>query len=216
MCVPVCGWCLAWGHFSCFTSGIQCLENHTIFKKWFSHAADTGFLSCAELLTLSSSWLRTRKHRFLVAQRGLSWLKLMYIHRKTTHTNKFCCKITVFCSVLFFTIQLTHVFVCTLQVLSLCPKATLWVFPSRKSPCSAWYQTPQRCSAPCRAASPCWAPLPSTRLPWPRSRDACHLQSASTRRSWEEFYAGQSSHSFNLTAGSTYWCFSPVVVCKRL
>lgn len=88
----------------------------------------------------------------------------------------------------------------TLQDLSLYPKAMHWVFLFRKSPCWAWYQTQQRCSAPYRAVFPCSAPHPSTRLLWPRSRDVCHPLSASTHHSWEGFYAGQSSNSFNMTA----------------
>lgn len=41
------------------------------------------------------------------------------------------------------------------QGLSPFPKATHWVFLSRKSLCWAWCPTPQRCSAPYRAVSPC-------------------------------------------------------------
>lgn len=79
------------------------------------------------------------------------------------------------------------------QGLSPFPKATHWVFLSRKSLCWAWCPTPQRCSAPYRAVSPCWAPHPSTKSPWPKSRDACLLPSASTPRCSEASCAGQSS-----------------------
>lgn len=127
----------------------------------------------------------------------------MYIHRKV-YINKFYCKTRfLFCFLLYF---FTHVFFffffyfLTLQDLSLYPKAMHWVFLFRKSPCWAWYQTQQRCSAPYRAVFPCSAPHPSTRLLWPRSRDVCHPLSASTHHSWEGFYAGQSSNSFNMTA----------------
>jgi len=137
----------------------------------------------------------------------------MYIHRKKWiyKQNDFF----PFPFVVLYTLPLTQYFLpFTLQGLSLSPKATCWVFLSRKSPCWAWCQTPQRCSAPCRAACPCWAPLPSTRLPWPRSRDACHPPSASMHRYWEAFYAGQSSDSLNMTVGFDHNFL--VSVCESL
>lgn len=69
--------------------------------------ADTGFVSRAELHTHSFLWLCTRKHRCPVAQKGLWWLELMYIHRKV-YINKFYCKTRfLFCFLLYF---FTHVF----------------------------------------------------------------------------------------------------------
>lgn len=97
-----------------------------------------------------------------------------------------------------------HWFSFTLQVLWLSPKATCWVFPSRKSPCWAWFQTQRRSSAPYLVASPCWAPPLSTRSLWLRSRDVFHPRSASTHRSWEEFYAGQSSRDSRLLSCGSF------------
>lgn len=109
MCVPVCGWCLAWGHLSCLTIRHQVFgKPHSIskvFNGWFLYifrAADTGFVSCAELHTLSCLWLHTRKHRLPVAERGLSWLEFMHIHRKAAYINKCSCKFGFFFFFLFF------------------------------------------------------------------------------------------------------------------
>ncbi len=73
-------------------------------------AADTGSLSRAELHTHSSLWLRIRKHRFPVAQKGLRWLELMCLHRKSVYINKFCCKTRIVFSFLLclFALKLTH------------------------------------------------------------------------------------------------------------
>lgn len=123
-----------------------------------------------------------------------------YVHtqERSTYKQMLLHNVNLLCFCTNSLLSLPASFSCTLQVLSLCPKATRWVYPSRRSPCWAWYQTPQRCSALYQAVFPCWAPLPSTRLPWLRSRDDCHPLSASTRHSWEAFYAGQ--NLFNLTA----------------
>lgn len=86
VCVPVCGWCLAWGHFSCFTS--QCLEKHT--------KANQGFLTRAEY-THSSLWLIKGKHRWTSAK------NYTYIHRKCSIAKP----IFFLYSLYLFTFQLT-------------------------------------------------------------------------------------------------------------
>lgn len=123
MCVPVCGWCLAWQRFSCLSI------KHPVFGKphnILSYSRHCFFLSRAELQTHSSLWLRTRKHRFPVAQKGLWWLELMYIHRKSVHINKLYC-----------TTRLFFLFFCT----PLFSSSTLFSSPSR-----ARHSTQRQCA----------------------------------------------------------------------
>lgn len=204
MCIPACGWCLAWVHFSSLNIRHPMFgKPHNIpkvfltapFLHWFSQPCRAAYIlflvitykntqipCCTERIIMIRAYVHTQK-------------KCIYKQILLHNQNLFAFLL------LFFTLRLTHIFfLLTLQGLSLYPKATHWVYLSRKSPCWEWYQTPQRYSAPCRAVYPCWAPHPSTRLPWLRSRDVCHPRSASTHRSWEGFYAGQSSDSFNMTA----------------
>lgn len=174
MCVPVCGWCLAWGHVSCLTTRHPMSGKPRNFSKDFPWA-DGGFLSGTELRThaLSCDYAKYTQE-----------VKTSTILQSLIFKTYFFLTFSLFSWPTFFSL--------TFQDRLVFPKAMHWVFLSRKSPCWAWCQTQRRYSAPYQAVFPCWVPHPSTKLLWPRSRDVCRPLNASMRRSWEGFYAGQS------------------------